>query len=1008
MQDLIDSAKGGVALAPVTVIVPTRLAGLQLRRSVGEGVEEGPGLLNVSFRTLEEVAELIGTPLLAAEGETPLAEIVKLKAAELALRGEPKLAKLAGHAPSVRKIAKLLTDIRDAESSEKLTGPLAVVQAEFLRLIAPYSDTRDIYDAATQAVEEGSPALAELGAILFCEPLPGISRAALSFWGVLTGIYGGAEGDGDANPGLPLVDLGYDVSTRWADGTSPSMRGGTVTTAEAEGRNSPGAMREYQATVKAPFDAECWILPDAEQECRMAARRIPGFCEAGIPLHKIAVLFPSSDLYARLAAETLTRAGIPCNSRQDNKQRESPAGRLLSGFFKFTENGFRRADAIEWLSSATLFHGNDPIPVHRWDRLSKRARVTKGLSNWRLRMRQTIAQADEPQDNPDSAKSAQKRAEDARQMLGFLEDVERFANEFRRLRSWEEFRGWTRRLFKLWLPRSVRSTIEFELLEGSIAALQELGKLVPAPGPADFKDAIEFLLEEPLGARAPFGHGVFVGTLQEAFGLKFEAAMILGMTSANLPRASSQTLLWAAEAKALGLKTVETLIKEQRQVYEKVRGSCAQIAFSFPRADLRSMRETIPSHWYLEEAAKLVGADFLGYDELDKDELVRYDSFEAALRNAPPASPQEFQLLALAGGHTAAADANAVARLETAKEMFLSRKGDRVTPWDGAVTLGEEPKFSATGLESFGKCPFQFLLKHVIKLKEDEEVRDIWSLDALTRGSAVHHALCKFFEDSLPIAQGRVWGPEDHLRFQATLDKELQKLELEGYVQASPLWRFEKAKLKESLRVFLDRDSNTRQGEPRFFEKEFGREDRLEFEIEGTKLSLSGYIDRIDFDPAKGIATIIDYKTGGLSRYAGQHKSPLLHGQLFQLPLYGEVVRREWQTVGLESAPTVRCEYQFIEQPKNAVIEFELEGIEGEFRSNLKTLKSLSDDGLFPPVPGGFQNGASKNCKYCDFTRVCAAKREEFWQMKRTDVRLAAYVTMAEGAHEEELNGQDA
>jgi hypothetical protein len=949
MQKLIESAKAGVALAPVTVVAPTRLAGLQLRRKVGEGVQNGPGFLNVSFRTLESVAELLGTPALAVQGKLPLSEIVQLKATELALRSSPELRKLAGHPASVRKIAELLTDLRDARNEEALSGPLKQVQEEYQRLTSGFHDDRDLYDAAVQAIEKGTPVLAELGPLLLCEPKPGISAPAMRLY--------------------------------------ENLKGTTIP--------------EESFVPK----AECWILPDAEQECRMAARKIAEICESGTPLHKVAVLFPSSELYGRLATETLTRAGIPCNSRQDKKQTETSAGRLLGGFLASVEGGYRRAQVAEWLCSVPMFHLDKPIVAHRWDRISKRARITKGLNDWRMRLGQLIGRANE---NVTDANREAKQAEidTANAILGFLQDVERLAGEFEALRSWSDLRRWTKGLFKLWLPSRIRSSTEFELLTDSIDRLEDLGGLVPNPMPADFKLGLAPVLDQALQARTPFGHGVFVGTLEEAFGLRFEAAMILGMTSANLPRVASENLLSGPEARRLGLRTAERQVEDERAIFDRVRFSCENVFYSTPRADLRSMRETIPSHWFLEQVGALEGGGTIGFDKLEEaksPKLRRIDSFEMALRQEPVGCRQEFQLLALASGHSAAADPVNVGRFIEAREMLRARRGDELSRWDGAVTLAEAPTFSATGLEVFAKCPFQFLLKYLVRLREEQDVGDPWNVDPLTRGTAAHDALKEFYRASIPVDRTHIWDEADHARFQGYLDAELEKLELEGYVQASPLWKFEKALLKESMRRYLIWDSANRRvtGEPLCFEFEFGKSEEgpLEFELEGLKLSLKGSIDRIDFDPATNMATVIDYKTGGDSKYAGHARSPLLHGRLYQLPLYGEVVKREWKAAGLAERPHVRGEYQLVEAVKK--IDLNFGELEGQFRENVGTLKALSEGGLFPAVPGGLQNGKSKHCRYCDFDRVCMSKREDIWKLKRGDARLAGYVTMTEGEVEE-------
>ena len=59
LAEAIARAKGGSALAPVTVIVPSNFAGLTARRLLGAGVVGAGGIANVGFLTPFRLAELL-------------------------------------------------------------------------------------------------------------------------------------------------------------------------------------------------------------------------------------------------------------------------------------------------------------------------------------------------------------------------------------------------------------------------------------------------------------------------------------------------------------------------------------------------------------------------------------------------------------------------------------------------------------------------------------------------------------------------------------------------------------------------------------------------------------------------------------------------------------------------------------------------------------------------------------------------------------------------------------
>ena len=72
---LIRDLKVGDPLAPVSVVVPSTYAGLDLRHELGRH-----GSTNVHFLILGRLAELLGAPALAAQGRRPLTPLVEAAA----------------------------------------------------------------------------------------------------------------------------------------------------------------------------------------------------------------------------------------------------------------------------------------------------------------------------------------------------------------------------------------------------------------------------------------------------------------------------------------------------------------------------------------------------------------------------------------------------------------------------------------------------------------------------------------------------------------------------------------------------------------------------------------------------------------------------------------------------------------------------------------------------------------------------------------------------------------
>ena len=73
LRDVIAERKADDPLAPVTVVVPSTLAGLSLRRLLASGGLDEPGapvtgIANVGFTVVGRLLELLGVPTLAAAG----------------------------------------------------------------------------------------------------------------------------------------------------------------------------------------------------------------------------------------------------------------------------------------------------------------------------------------------------------------------------------------------------------------------------------------------------------------------------------------------------------------------------------------------------------------------------------------------------------------------------------------------------------------------------------------------------------------------------------------------------------------------------------------------------------------------------------------------------------------------------------------------------------------------------------------------------------------------------
>ncbi|MFW6198860.1 MAG: PD-(D/E)XK nuclease family protein, partial [Acidobacteriota bacterium] len=226
----------------------------------------------------------------------------------------------------------------------------------------------------------------------------------------------------------------------------------------------------------------------------------------------------------------------------------------------------------------------------------------------------------------------------------------------------------------------------------------------------------------------------------------------------------------------------------------------------------------------------------------------------------------------------------------------------RPNPWNGwlrdpdlldwlADRFDEETyDWSASQLETYGRCPFLFLTsRYVLNLEELEEAEE--ETTPLTFGAAAHDILERFYrevKDDLPTAFTR----EARERLDRVCDQVFAEREAEGEWLGLPaLWATAREKVRRHLHEYVDwelgylADKNER---PFQVEREFGFGDEAVW-IEGrnsrgapARMRLRGRIDRVDrAGVRKTVHHVLDYKSGGYPSKGGYLDGSTLQGALY-------------------------------------------------------------------------------------------------------------------------------
>lgn len=1050
LTEAVAAAKAGDPLAPVTVAVPSNYAGLSIRATLAQRAP----IVNVRFLVLSRVAELVGAPLLAKDGRTPLASWARTEAVRAVLREAPGVfTDVAEHPATERALGTTFKDLRGLDPAAlariAARGPRQAdtvrLYTRFVALTAGFYDETDLMEAAVRAVQGRSPAERDLGHVVAYL----LERLHPTETALLTAL--GRKGRASAIFGL-TGDTAADQTTRAAARTLAWGLGDVV-------ESTPAGIATATNVAS---------VTDPEEELRLVLRMVAGAIGAGSPLHRMAILYRNKSPYALLAHEQLHAAGVPHNGPAVQTLAQTVYGRTLLGALRLAVSDFARDEVMEWLTGAPILEpGAGPAPAQRWDVVSREAGVVSGASQWRSRLGVFAAKlhqraAEQSEDDP--ALSA-RIAHDADVTERLAQFIATLADDLtvRGARPAGELAGWVIHVLDRYLgpssswPRtdttSPETHVEIEAERAAREAIEEHLRQIErfdeaASTPAtlraeytlkEFTAAIAQLLEAPAARIGAFGEGVFVGPLSVAAGMDFDHVFVVGMVEGQLPPIGHEDpLLSDDDRRQAGAEMPLRVSRraDERRQYLAALSSAPRRTLLFPRADLRGQSGNLPSRWLLESASRLAGERLYsrGFSELADTTGAWFSlvpSFQSALAGGfEPASAQEFDLRGLLRAERQrqrhwlrAPGAELDAGIEAARARMPRRRrhsasDGQLSRFDGgigvdlAVRPSSEAPASATSIEAFARCPFRYFVGNVLRVREVEKPEDVLRISAADKGTLMHEALERFFEEArgtrpAPLAP---WTQEERHRLAAIGEQCCDAAEARGITGRDLLWRVDRARIIRDLMGFLDADDQWRTDTGFVFEAaelSFGMPPspgRTAFPAttvklpDGRAIAFRGKIDRVDRS-ADGALAVFDYKSGSKSPYESIEKSTsgdrLDGGKHLQLPIYALAA-----AAALGAQGDVGAYYRFLsERDQYAKVGYPVtEEERTALRDTLGILVDTMGAGLFPARPGERDRNSYENCRYCPYDSICqGGDRLEAWVERQRADGLDAYVLLSEG-----------
>ncbi len=416
----------------------------------------------------------------------------------------------------------------------------------------------------------------------------------------------------------------------------------------------------------------------------------------------------------------------------------------------------------------------------RWEAVLNDAQVIAGADRWGRRLRgyreEMVLRAESAlKDDPSSPRheSLARRVTWTDELLEFAGDV---IGDMSAWPAADDWRGWIDRLRAL-APRVLARPDRVTATLAELHPLDGVAHVSLAEVRDVLHDRLTHLAVPPPAHR--YGR-VFVGTPDQVRARVFDVVCVPGLSERVFPQRSRQDpLLLDGERAAI---SPDLAVDDDRLAGERVQlrlaaGAASRVLLaSYASMDTAQARPRVPS-FYAVDVQRAVSGRVPGYEDLIRDAQQR-----SGARLAWPA-PQDPTSAIDAAEHDLGtlqrylrggeADVRGRARylfdLNPALRRALIARHQRLarhwTAHDGLVidpaTLAahrlQARTYSASALQRYATCPYQFYLSTILRLEPREDAMPLTTLDPLTRGSMVHEMLARIMREL--IARG--WAPLD-------------------------------------------------------------------------------------------------------------------------------------------------------------------------------------------------------------------------------------------------------
>lgn len=652
----------------------------------------------------------------------------------------------------------------------------------------------------------------------------------------------------------------------------------------------------FESTPVTPLDTNEPLLLEARspgEEAREALRWIKKLLlRENVPLAACAVFTPNPEVYHPLLRAAAAEFGIPIRFTIDEALESSPIIASMTSLISLPLRNYQSRILLNVLCSPYFDFSLDRETVDTLERISRVGQIVEGIDQWEAVWERLVNSSDQEHQNLDDERNAPRlpRGKEADRLRRELNSIFELIKPPDSQNSLNEWISWLEDLLE---RLRFQELMETERDRAANATLREvlralvLSEQVAGSRQVDYKafysDFIAALTSESFREVNVYGKpALFAGRMTDARGSRFQAVALLGLAEGSFPVNERPDPFLDERLRAdLGLEL--KLKREQIGLfYQAVTRSDDNLLITRPYLSEDGEKWEESAYW--KAVQTLFTKSVLTRVNPDRPRQLTEAASESELLFSAvrrKGLPVKYEFLT-----------ERWHQLQHAHEVLKARRsvkpaGEHEGIVESVAALINQryahgEVWSASRLETYGTCPFQFFVRHALDLEPHTLPR--LGLDARQIGSLLHEIL----EETYRTAVNR---QEEGALIDSLFNvvKMVFAYAPEKYgFRPSALWQVEQVQLRQKLEETIRKLCEEPDWQPIAFEERFGLKGKppLEIDIGDETFRVYGVIDRVDRNSA-GDLRVIDYKTGS-THLDGKSLSK---GYRLQLPIYALAAR---------------------------------------------------------------------------------------------------------------------